>query len=81
MARKVQVDENGRRIGETHPRSTVPDDVVVQIRDLKEYDCLNCPQIARRLGVALGTVRKIARYERRVSVVARIKEVRDRGEG
>lgn len=59
--------EGAYRIGERHPRCTVPDVVVVQMRDLHEDT--RCPlsayKIARLLGYPVSTVKKIVYYQRR----------------
>lgn len=65
---KVPVNELGRRIGDGHHRCTIPDAVVVRIRDLREYEHVTIPEIARRLGVAAETVRAIVYYRRRAQI-------------
>lgn len=66
--RRVPVNDRGYRIGEGHHNCTIPDAVVVRIRDLKEYENVSSPEIARRLGLRLEAVRKIVRYQRRAYV-------------
>lgn len=60
-------------IGEGHHRSTIPDAVVVEIRDLYEYRALSIREIMAKLAergiqVRYRTVRKIVNYERRAQV-------------
>lgn len=64
----VALNEDGRRIGETHHRARITDSMVEQIRDLHEYDGKTPRQIAASLGLTFRTVKKICDYERRVQV-------------
>lgn len=70
MKALVPYNENGIPLGEHHPRATIPDAVVVRIRDLYEYEHVTTAEIARRLGVNTHTVRGIVYYRRRRQAVA-----------
>lgn len=69
----VAVDENGLRIGETHPNARLTDQQVDQIRDLHENDKWDCQRLAAHFAAPLITIRKICSYERRASTIARWK--------
>lgn len=71
----VAVDERGFRVGETHHNARLSDALVEHIRDLFEYEGLRVGEICGRLGVARTTVKKIIRYERRISTPERWKKV------
>lgn len=78
--RKVPVNEHGQPLGESRRDCTVPDAVVVQIRDMREYEKLTLPEIARRTGVKQKTVEAIVYYRRRSTVPRGWKDVEDDGE-
>lgn len=65
---KVTRNEEGYRIGDAHQRCTVPDAVVVRIRDMHEHPVkpIGAYKIARLLGLNVNTVKKIVYYQRRV---------------
>lgn len=63
--RYVAVNENGRRIGETHPRSTISDERVDYIRGLHEDNGWSYERISRKTGIPVFTIAKLCRYERR----------------
>jgi hypothetical protein len=73
----VKRSEQGYRCGDSHQNAKLPDAVVVRARDLHEYEGVQAPEIARRLGVELGvpvsqsTVKKWIYYLSR-NVVARV---------
>lgn len=69
----IAVDENGLRIGETHPNAKLTDAQVDEMRDLRENDGLTYDQLAERFGVPYITVQKICTYARRASTIARWK--------
>lgn len=75
VGKSVAVNESGFRIGETHPRSTIPDFVVNKMRDLHEIHKKSYEQIARQFKIPYCTVAKICRYERRNQVLARSKRI------
>jgi AraC-like DNA-binding protein len=61
-------NENGRRIGETHPVATIPDAVVRRIRDLREHEHWSLRRIAADCGVSVMHVWRICRYEVRAQI-------------
>lgn len=67
-AEPVQRNEEGYRIGDSHHRCTVPDAVVVRMRDMFEHPekPIGPTRIARLLGYPVSTVKKIVYYQRRV---------------
>ena len=71
MARLVARSESGARVGETHPNATISDEVVDQIRMLREERGLTYGQIAIRVRRPKGTIQKICAYTRRATRVER----------
>lgn len=69
----IAVDENGLRIGETHPNAKLTDAQVDEMRDLRELKGWTYDQLAERFNVPYITVQKICTYERRASTIARWK--------
>jgi AraC-like DNA-binding protein len=65
----VQRNENGRRIGESHPNATISDAVVKQLRDLHEFEGWSLRRLAVRFGLGLSAVQKICAYTRRGQVM------------
>ncbi len=61
----VAVNERGYRIGSTHHNSTIPDEVVNQIRDLHEEQRIGYRRLARMFKLSRGAVQKICNYSRR----------------
>lgn len=61
----IAYNEYGRRIGETHHNSRIPDAKVEEIRDRHEYDDWNYQRIATHYSMSVNTVKKICTYERR----------------
>lgn len=78
MARRyVGVNSFGYRVGEGHPRATIPDSVVDLIRELREDRNFTLGMIALRLQIKKSTVAKICRYEIRSQVADRWVAVED----
>lgn len=71
VAKVMRNGETGCRVGESHPRSKVSDNIVLAARDLYEVHNLVPAEIARKLGVAYNTVRDWVYYKRR-NTVARV---------
>ena len=69
----IAVDENGLRIGETHPNAKLTDAQVDEMRDLRELKGWTYDQLAEHFSVPYITVQKICTYERRASTIARWK--------
>lgn len=69
----VAVDENGLRIGESHPNAKLTDQQVDQIRDLHEGKKTSYADLAVMFNVPKITIAKICTYERRASTIARWK--------
>ena len=69
--RYVALNENGRRIGETHPRSTISDERVDYIRELHEDEGRSYGYIAIKMKISVNTIKKICRYERRAQIPER----------
>lgn len=75
MGVDIPVNEKGRRIGQYHPRSTVSDEMVEQMREMHEERGKSYGQIALKFKKSINTVKKICRYERRAETPARWKRV------
>ena len=75
----VPLNEIGRRIGESHHRSTISDAIVSDIRDLHEIKHKSYAWIARRYRIPKCTIAKICRYERRAHRPERWRRVDDNG--
>lgn len=69
----VAVDENGRRIGETHSNAKLTDLQVDQIRELRETEGKNYDELAVMFQAPKITIAKICTYERRANTIARWK--------
>lgn len=71
----VALNEDGRRIGETHHNSRLSDAFVEKLRDLHEYEGKTPRQIADHLQISFRTVKKICYYQRRVQVARSWKRI------
>lgn len=71
----VAVDENGLRIGETHPNAKLTDAQVDQIRDLHEKSHKSYSQLADLFNCPKVTIQHICTYQRRATTIARWKVV------
>lgn len=72
----VALNEEGRRIGESHHNSHISDDVVDQIRERHEDFGWSYERIARNFAIAKSTIQKICTYERRAQTPYRWKTIR-----
>lgn len=61
-------NENGRRVGETHPFASVPELVVRRIRDLREHEGWSLRRIAAECGVSVTHVWRIVHYQLRAQI-------------
>lgn len=69
----IAYNEDGLRIGESHPHSTIPDAVVREIRDLHEDvagtgEKWGYRKLARRFNLPRDTIKKLCLYQRRAQV-------------
>lgn len=62
MNRAPVKNEQGYRIGESHPRCRFSDATVERARDMHELEGLSYPEIGRRLCVPVTTVEKWCQY-------------------
>ncbi|CAB4131926.1 hypothetical protein UFOVP137_36 [uncultured Caudovirales phage] len=65
MRRVYAVNENGRRIGESHQAARLTDEQVDRIRDLHEDHGLSYLQLAKMYYVSKQTIASICQYARR----------------
>lgn len=63
--RFVALNEEGERIGETHPRSCHSDETVDLVRELHEDRGWSYTRISRKLKMSVAYIGKLCRYERR----------------
>ena len=61
-------NEQGRRVGETHPFASVPELVVRRIRDLREHEGWSLRKIAAECGVSVTHVWRIVHYQLRAQI-------------
>jgi hypothetical protein len=70
MQKTIALNENGRRVGESHPRAKLLDHEVGLALDLLE-DGLSYAEVARKLDVSKSCIAHIATGRRRSQLVAR----------
>lgn len=68
----IPVNDRGYRVGEKHHRSTIPDNIVDQIRDLHEESGRSYAWLAMKFGLPCCTISKLCRYERRAQIPVRM---------
>jgi len=68
----VRRNDRGYRIGESRRNCTIPDAMVIRIRNLREIECMEIPAIARLVQIPEGTVKSICLYRRRRHVYIEI---------
>lgn len=75
----VALNENGRRIGETHHNAKLTDDDVNHIRVLNIEHGLSFRELAKKFDVSHTTIENICAYKKRcqVAVKSKIIEVED----
>lgn len=73
--RLVGYGEFGRRVGESHHRSSISDAMVERMRDMREFERLTYPKISRLTGVGLRSVAMICTYKRRAARVVQYRKV------
>jgi hypothetical protein len=71
----VAYGEYGRRVGESHHRSTISDATVEKLRDLREFEHLTYLTISKVTGVGLRSVAMICTYKRRNARAVSYKQV------
>lgn len=69
----VAVNEQGIRLGETHPNAELTDHEVDLMRELREKDSMSYALLAEKFEVPIPTVQKICTYQRRAVTIARWK--------
>ena len=71
----IGLNEDGRRVGQSHPKARLTDDEVEKMRVLREGLRVPYHRLAELFEVSVFTVVKICQYARRNQVVFREKEV------
>jgi ribosome-binding protein aMBF1 (putative translation factor) len=71
----IALNDQGKRIGETHHNARITDVVVDRIRDRHEDDGLGYKALAAEFNLSVNTIRKICTYERRAQTPERWKRV------
>lgn len=69
----VAVNEQGVRLGETHPNADLSDHEVDLIRDFREKEGMSYAWLAEKFEVPKATIQKICQYQRRAVTIARWK--------
>jgi len=77
MTKRVALNENGRRIGEDHPRSRFSDAQVDRIRDLREDHGLTYVQLALMFQCHKQTIASICQYRTRAQTPFGWKELKE----
>lgn len=72
----VQLNENGRRIGITHPRATIPEEVINEIRELHENEKIGYRRLSTIFKIRRSTIQKICKYYIRAQSTAFWKRVK-----
>ena len=70
----VGLNENGRRIGESHPKCNLTDHEVDLIRELYE-DGMSISEIARKFEITKSYTHDIVHYAKRCQTISRFKEI------
>ena len=71
----IGLNENNRRVGQDHPKSTHPDHIVDKARDYHENQGFGYKKIAKMLGVRLSTVKDWLKYKTRAQYATKWKRV------
>ena len=71
MTKYTTYSEAGKRVGESHPRCTISNDRVDEVRELHEDCGWSYARIARKFKIPIPTIAKLCRYERRATSPAR----------
>lgn len=66
------MNENGRYIGESHPKAKLSNADVDRMREMHEDANVSERCIARRFGVSRRTVRDILSYKNRAQTITRV---------
>lgn len=72
---RVAVNEDGRRVGESHPRAKLKDCDVERLRQLREDTKVTYKELARMFNISYSSVQKICTYRRRAEWSVRYKRV------
>ena len=75
MRKTLTLNQRGYRIGESHPRATVPNAVIDRMYALAFFEKLTPAQIARQLGYSRQYVARVLRGEQRGQVAVRWRRV------
>lgn len=65
IIRLVGTNDRGVAIGQYHPRAKYPDELIDQIREMREDQKLTTREIAARTGVSRRMVRDVCAYTKR----------------
>ena len=65
IIRLVGMNDRGVAIGQYHPRAKYPDELIDQIREMREDQRLPTREISARTGVSRRMVREICSYAKR----------------
>jgi len=65
IIRLVGTNDRGVAIGQYHPRAKYPDELIDQIREMREDQGLTWREIVSRTGVSMRMVRDVCAYTKR----------------
>lgn len=63
-----RLNSQGHPLGESRKNCTIPDSMVIRIRNLREVNGLTVAEISRLVGIPEGTVKSLCLYRRRTNV-------------
>ena len=72
-------NDRGVAIGQYHPRAKYPDELIDQIREMREDHKLTTREIAARTGVSRRMVRDVCAYVYRAQTYTRWRKARGNG--
>ncbi len=63
--KRINTNDRGNRIGDSHPRAKLSDEQVEEIRELYDDGFYSYLTLAKRFGVDKWTIRDIVKFRRR----------------
>ena len=79
IIRLVGTNDRGVAIGQYHPRAKYPDELIDQIREMREDHGLTWREIVSRTGVSMRMVRDICAYVYRAQTYTNWRKARGNG--
>lgn len=79
IIRLVGTNDRGVAIGQYHPRAKYPDELIDQIREMREDQGLTWREIVSRTGVSMRMVRDVCAYVYRAQTYTNWRKARGNG--